>query len=279
MKIKLIAFLSLILICILVFFFKNNSPQAENPPPENIAVSSDNSTTNVASPQDEPVALAQNELSQVATVSETSKDPDAFLKAKGFVEDPNNPDQLMKKTQDANGKPVTFYVQKNSSVEPNSVTEKMARETLDSKRDLDPNFEFQNMNFFDDQNQNDSLLSGSFRNEELDLEFRILMTYTDMQNSSFDGVRICFSAPKLNIEVPYGTKIEFKADGSGYGLAKLNETTFLRLAWSMDPRRKLHGQILKNSAGQIETILNFESSSVNTMEGKSLKRCVSKRSA
>jgi hypothetical protein len=276
MKNLKISFLVFVVLVLSFLFIKNYSNQKVASPALDATVSNTEAQAITPDKEEENITNTPAPKEDAQVVVE-KKDPDAFLKEKGFQEDPNNPDQLIKKTYDPTGKPVTFYVQKNSVIETNNITEKSARETLESKRDLDPNFEYENMNSFDDKNGNDSLLSGSFKNEQHDIELKILMTYEDTNFSLFDGISICFSAPQLNIEIPFGTKIDFKADGSGYGLAKLNDNIFLRLAWSMDPKRLMHGQIIKNSSSESKILLNFQINSVNSLEGKSLKRCVSKK--
>ncbi len=257
-------------------YIKNNFTEIENADTKNVNVSSTQTPSVLQKQKESAPAHLQNESVQPPASVDTKSDPDSFLIEKDFIEDPDNPDQLIKKTHDANGKSITFYVQKNSSIEPNNASEKTALETLESKRDIDPQFEYESLKKFDDTNQNDGLLSGSFRNNELDLEFKILMTYSGSQYTNFSGINFCFSSPNLNIDIPLGTEADLRTDGTGYGIIKLSNNSFLRLAWSMEAKRKIHGQIIRTQQNISELVLSFEALQYNSLEGKYLKRCASK---
>jgi len=194
------------------------------------------------------------------------------LRKEGYIENPGDPYTMIKKVKKADGKEVTYIMPKdpgdNDYFEPSERTSKTANEIIESKRDHDPQQEVSELRVLDDNEQNNSLLLGTFRDSANDVEIKLGKVY-NLDNSSTDKVILCFVAPKLNYNFPKYMNATARVDGTGYGVIQINEKLFIRIAWSMESKRALHGQIVELRNGQPSATHNFAA----TENRQDLKHC------
>ena len=229
-----------------------------------------------------PETVSATTLSDVKTQQEPSitKTKEAKriegLIREGFVEDPNKALVFYKKMKDKNGKEILQLVDLNSpldSFEPVERTVKEAKETLESKKDTFIADEFENLLRLDSRNENSTMLTGKFRDDKLDLEVRFAPLET-MDGEPIDRDKVCFIFKKLDINVEHKAyPISIKADGTGYGVLRLPTGHYIRLVWSYEKVRALHGQIFKEINGQFEMLSEFTAEEIRHSRGEKLKYC------
>lgn len=192
----------------------------------------------------------------------------------GYVQDPNNPNQMIKEYTDKDGKKHTLSVDKNDEgFEPDARTVKNAQEVLESKRNTDPFEEVRTLKRIDENNINSAMLNGSFRDEDNDIECR-LSSITDEKGNQSENDMACFIAPKLGLNFPKSyDKYTIHTDETGYGIIKLSPTKFVRMTWSYENKRLLHGEIISVENGQNKIIKSFAAAQVSITKGEQLKHC------
>lgn len=211
----------------------------------------------------------------------TNSDSDLIRKNKriekykkmGFVEDPENPKRLVKHYEE-NGKKKFMYVEiEDQGFTPTSKTIKNAEEILSSKTSLSPEEELANLRRMDMQLEEDSMLSGNFRDDTNDLEISMSPS-SDPDGNLQEEDFICFYSPKLGIKINNFEKSgRLGSDGTGYAVLKINSTQFARITWSYEKKhsRTLHGHII--SAEPNSKVITFAAKEVHTSNGEQSKYC------
>jgi hypothetical protein len=196
------------------------------------------------------------------------------FKKQGFVQDPNNANQLMKKEVDKNGKERTLYVDKyDEGFDPTRKTIKNAIETLETKNGLNPADEMAALRPLDANLQENLMLMGNFRDDENDLEI-FFSPISDENGTPLGKDRVCFISPKLKINIQKKEdKAIVRADETGYAVVKLNDILYARFAWSFEKKRTLHGDILNFKDGAFVKTNSFLAKEINISKGEKLKYC------
>jgi len=193
------------------------------------------------------------------------------LRKEGYVENPEDPYTMIKKVKKADGKEVIYIMPKDPGgkdyFEPADRTERSAEEVLESKKDVNPADEAASMRRLE-EDQNDQLLLGYFRDNSKDIEFKVSSVY-EMDDTRAKNDFICFVAPKLGYNMPKFVNTQILSDGTGYGLIKMNDQLYIRITWSFDKERILHGQILSLKNGHLMPAETFRA----VQNKESLKYC------
>lgn len=206
-------------------------------------------------------------------VKKTSQDSHVErLKKAGYVDNPNDPYSMIKTTKTADGKERTYVMPKepgpNDSFEPLDRTVKTAEETLNSKINENPTEEVLSLRSFDETDQNSMMLLGKFRDNVTDIELQISKVYDEQDRPTNNDV-VCFVAPKLGLNFKKNMNASLKVDGTGYGVLQLSGDLFIRMAWSFEKKRILHGIVMKNYEGQARTLQFFSA----TENSQGMKYC------
>ena len=216
----------------------------------------------------------QNEIKiEELNGSITQETTEEKLTKLGFVPDPNNTNQLMKKEVSINGKETTMYADKYDAFEPTNKTIKNTLETLEMKSRLNPEDEISNLRPFNMNMQENLMLMGSFRDDDNDLEM-FFSPILDENNNSTGQDRICFISPKLKINIQKRhNKAVLRTDDTGYAVVKLDDVSYARFAWSFEKTRILHGDILNFKNGTFVKTYSFAAKELHVLEGETQKYC------
>lgn len=227
-------------------------------------------------PEAELISLNQkNEMEFAdANSSEKKETIEERYKKQGFIQDPNNANQLMKKVVGKDGKESTMYVDKyDEGFEPTRKTIKNALEILEMKSGLNPADEMSTLRPFDMNLQENLMLMGNFRDEENDLEI-FFSPISDENGTPLGEDMVCFISPKLKINIPKRhNKAVLRADETGYAVVKLNDTLYARFTWSYEKKRTLHGDILNFKNGAFVKTNSFVAKGLNVEKGETQKYC------
>jgi hypothetical protein len=196
------------------------------------------------------------------------------LRTEGYVDDPKNPERLMTMFKDASGKTKIFYrSKKDDSYDVPDKTSKAAWETLDSKTSISPAEDIRQLSRLEESNVIGFMLSGYFRDSENDIE-AFFSSSTDEKGNLLNEDRICFVAPSLGINFkPSFGKHSLRVDETGYGVVKLTPALYLRIAWSREKKRIVHGDVVLLENGNHRTIKRFNATTVSRFTGEQLKYC------
>lgn len=283
MKLKTIFFI--VLVVLIGWFFTSKTKISDQNKDVAKTEISKNETPATADPKiSESEQTALNQKNEAVSVDQTAGNSDNFekkesveerFKKQGYVQDPNNENQLMKKIIGKDGKEKTEYVDKyDEGFEPTRKTIKNALEILETKGELNPADEISILRPFDLNLQENIMLSGHFRDDENDLEMSF-SPITDENGNSLGQDRVCFISPKLKINIPKNNKSILRTDETGYAVVKLNDTLYARFTWSYEFKKKrtLHGVILIFKNGAFVKTNTFAAQEVHTSKGETLKYC------
>ncbi|MGZ3726234.1 MAG: hypothetical protein ACXWQQ_10545 [Pseudobdellovibrio sp.] len=268
--------ISLSVVCLLCFFTAKKYEFEENPTIGFKLIKpalNKNKPTSVA-----PSANEQSTNGPAAAPLNPETNDEIFekkMRAEGYIDDPNDPEKLFKKIGDKNGKEKIIFVYKHpGAFEPTERTKKGAEETLSRKSDLDPSVEVTKLNRVDVNSQDDSLISGYFRDDANDVELYLSPAVNDETNSMAAFDVGCFMAPKwgFNFEKSFNKYI-IKSDGTGYAVIQLNESTYLRVTWSLESHRVIHGQVVSSKNSNFKIEKTFQAAEIHRSQGDSLKYC------
>ena len=214
-------------------------------------------------------------VSKANSQSETAPEVSAYeahLLKQGFVKDLENPRQMIRKEIRA-GKAVTIKVNKeDEGFEPRDITPNDALEILEHKKNENPNEEMLSMHSPNLAADDASLILGKFRDEGNDLELVLAVRPPEAIESS--GEFACLISPKLGLDFkPAVGKYIVRVDTQGYGVVKFNELISVRIMWSVDHKRVVHGQVLKIENGQFKIVYTFAAIEQNRISGIPLKYC------
>ena len=149
----------------------------------------------------------------------------------------------------------------DESFESHSASRLGAKELLDRKTDEDPDEEIKGMHHLDNRSGEGRMLLGKFLDEKNKIELFIALAGEDGAD------HVCLAGPAISFKKKSGSYI-LAVDASGYGIVKLSETEFLRLAWFIEERRMIMGQLFKIEKSQVKLIEEFSVS-----ETADLKNC------
>ncbi len=218
-------------------------------------------------PKKETNIVDSNSFAKTETIEER-------FKKQGFVQDPNNANQLMKKEVGKDGKEKTMYVDKyDEGFDPTRKTIKNALETLEMKSGQNPADEMSTLRPFDVNLQENLMLMGNFRDDENDLEI-IFSPISDENGTPLGEDMVCFISPKLKINIQKShNKAVLRADETGYAVVKLNDALYARFTWSFEKKRTLHGDILNFKNGTFVKTNAFVAKEVSVSKGETQKYC------
>lgn len=275
MKKILLGLLLLILIVAVLWVNSFKSKQSDIAP-ESTATDKLQQEVFVAERNSEGHTIATpSEVQNSASNEELTKKNQTIEKYKnmGFVEDPENPKRLIKHYEE-NGKKKFMYVDiEEMGLTPTSKTIKNAEEVPSSKLSLNPEEELSNLKRMDMNLQEDSMLSGNFRDDQIDLEISISPS-TDSDGNLQEEDFICFYSPKLNFKINTFEKSgRLRSDGAGYAVLKINTKQYARITWSYEENhsRTLHGHIISMEPNS--KIITFTAKEVHTSNGEQVKYC------
>ncbi len=196
-----------------------------------------------------------------------------YLK-QGYIQDPDNANQLMKKEIDKNGNERILYVNKHDDgFEPTRKTIKNAIEVLEMKRGLNPVEEISNLKPLDENLQENLMLMGNFRDAGNDLEI-FFSPITDPNGTPLGEDMVCFISPKLKINIPKKPNQSIlRADETGYAIVKFNDALYARFTWSYEKKRTLHGDILSLKNGAFHKTSSFVAEELSYSKGEVPKYC------
>jgi hypothetical protein len=150
--------------------------------------------------------------------------------------------------------------------EPGPASAKTAMAFLESRKAENPSDEMSGMHPPDTDAGEGRMLLGKFMDEAAGIEL-ITMLLPD------DGVEhVCFRTPEVLFKASFGT-YTLRSDASGYGIVKFNDVDYLRIIWSFDEKRIIHGQLLKIESGQTAVIKSFAAVEINRSSSVKFKYC------
>lgn len=236
------------------FLFKRSQEKA----PVGIGVSEEKenniltpSAANSASPRPQPVA------GEARTKQEAHLDK---LVKNGYAENPDDPYTVIKKIKKADGKEITYLMPKDPAetkyFESTNRSEKTALESLESKRNENPEAEVQTLRPLEENDAQSMMLTGKFRDSTNDLELHFARLY-GLDGSPQEIDKICFVAPKLGFKMENNLSGKVRTDGTGYAVLQLNPQLYIRVAWSFETKRQLHGEVLRIVNGQAKKETTF----------------------
>lgn len=256
------------------FFLRQPQKQADDLAPTEVALNSSKKTQSIGK-----VDGAKVETGKVETVTSDVSRPQSKketnlkkLEKEGYIENPDDPYTMIKRVKTTDGKETTYVVPKdpdeNESFEPTERTVKTAEETLESRRNENPESEIEEMHPLDESDRQSMMLTGMFRDDANDIELRFSKLY-DISGRPQGKDKICFVAPKLGYNMENNITGKVRTDGTGYGLLQLNSQLYIRVAWSFEKKRILHGELLKAENGETQIIKKFSAQE----NSKGMKYC------
>ena len=208
-------------------------------------------------------------VSEAQSVSIPEKDP---LQKMGFAPDSEIPGQ-MKKTVTVNGKVSVYSIASGSSFSPKDKSVAAAVELLDRRNSENPEEELLNLKPLDFKNDDEAMLSGKFRDDANDLEFRLSEVEPD-SNVPASQDFICLMAPKLKLKMrSLSPKHLIRSDSTGYGVVRFEGGIYARLMWSFEDKRIIHGQIIKIDGNLPRVLLQFNAVEKSALRGEELEYC------
>lgn len=265
-------FITAVVIATAVYFFiipTNQNPQILNDTSSE-AIETQALKTNSLSSMNGANAPA---VSDDASVPKLETLEEKYLK-QGFVQDPNNSNQMMKEQIGKDGKKIIFYVDKTETgFEPDNRTVKNALEILVSKRNSDPYEEVRTLARINEDNINSAMLNGHFRDDSNDID-AIFSSVTDENGEPSEFDKACFIAPKLGLN--FGSsfdKYTVHTDETGYAIIQFSPNLFVRITWSYEGKRIIHGEVISIENGQSKNIKSFAAVQINRSRGEELKYC------